>query len=138
MQQELPVRPQAGIRATWMRGGTSKGVFFAVDDLPVTARTPGPQRDRLLLRVIGSPDPYAKQIDGLGGATSSTSKVAIVQRSDRADSDIEFLFGAVAIEAPKILDHWVSGRRDQQDFIYTERADMGIGRLRSSSPPSAA
>jgi probable AcnD-accessory protein PrpF len=93
---------QTAIRATYMRGGTSKGVFFAHDDLPAAARVPGPVRDRLLLRVIGSPDPYAKHTDGMGGATSSTSKVVIVQRSARADCDVEFLFGAVAIDAPLI------------------------------------
>ncbi|MEP6873610.1 MAG: 2-methylaconitate cis-trans isomerase PrpF [Burkholderiales bacterium] len=93
---------QSAIRATYMRGGTSKGVFFALDDLPAPARVPGPARDRLLLRVIGSPDPYAKHTDGMGGATSSTSKVVIAQRSARADCDVEFLFGAVAIDAPLI------------------------------------
>lgn len=93
---------QTAIPATYMRGGTSKGVFFALDDLPAAARVPGPARDRLLLRVIGSPDPYAKHTDGMGGATSSTSKVVIVQRSARANCDVEFLFGAVAIHAPLI------------------------------------
>ena len=93
---------QIAIRATYMRGGTSKGVFFALDELPASARVPGPALDRLLLRVIGSPDPYARHTDGMGGATSSTSKVVIVQRSARADCDVEFWFGAVAIDAPLI------------------------------------
>ncbi len=90
--------PQIKIPATYMRGGTSKGVFFALDDLPMAARTPGPARDRLLMRVIGSPDPYGKQIDGMGAATSSTSKTVILSRSAREDHDVDYLFGQVAIE----------------------------------------
>ncbi|MDM0109169.1 2-methylaconitate cis-trans isomerase PrpF [Variovorax sp. J22R24] len=93
---------QIGIRATHMRGGTSKGVFFALDDLPVAAREPGNVRDALMLRVTGSPDPYGKQIDGMGGATSSTSKVVIVGPSTRDDCDVDYLFGAVAIESPVV------------------------------------
>jgi len=93
---------QVGIRATYMRGGTSKGVFFALDDLPEAARQPGSARDALMLRVTGSPDPYGKQIDGMGGATSSTSKVVIVGRSAREDCDVDYLFGAVAIESPVV------------------------------------
>ncbi|HEY4068672.1 MAG TPA: 2-methylaconitate cis-trans isomerase PrpF [Burkholderiaceae bacterium] len=93
---------QLSIRATYLRGGTSKGVFFELDDLPEAARSPGRARDGLLLRVIGSPDPYAKHTDGMGAATSSTSKVVIVQRSVRPDCDVEFLFGAVAIKEPLI------------------------------------
>jgi probable AcnD-accessory protein PrpF len=81
-----------------MRGGTSKGVFFCLRDLPDEAQAPGAARDALLLRVIGSPDPYGKQIDGMGGATSSTSKVVIAARSNRADHDVDYLFGQVAIE----------------------------------------
>ena len=81
-----------------MRGGTSKGVFFRLDDLPLPAQQPGPARDRLLMRVIGSPDPYGKQIDGMGGATSSTSKTVIVSRSTRPDHDVDYLFGQVAID----------------------------------------
>jgi hypothetical protein len=83
-----------------MRGGTSKGVFFRLDDLPESARVPGPARDKLLLRVIGSPDPYGKQIDGMGGATSSTSKTVIVSKSTRAGHDVDYLFGQVAIDKP--------------------------------------
>lgn len=90
------------IRATLMRGGTSKGVFFAADDLPPGLMQRPSARDALLLRVIGSPDPYGRHTDGLGGATSSTSKVVIVSRSLREDCDVEFLFGAVAIESPLI------------------------------------
>ncbi len=90
--------PQLRIPATYMRGGTSKGVFFRLQDLPAAAQTQGPARDALLQRVIGSPDPYAKQIDGMGGATSSTSKTVIVAPSTRPDHDVDYLFGQVAIE----------------------------------------
>ncbi|WP_017462499.1 2-methylaconitate cis-trans isomerase PrpF [Dyella ginsengisoli] len=89
---------QIRIPATYMRGGTSKGVFFRLEDLPEAARMPGPARDALLQRVIGSPDPYGKQIDGMGGATSSTSKTVIVSRSARPDHDVDYLFGQVAID----------------------------------------
>lgn len=102
MTQLFPIPRQIPIRATYMRGGTSKGVFFALQDLPPSARLPGPARDALMLRVIGSPDPYAKQIDGMGAATSSTSKVVIVSRSEREDCDVDYLFGAVAIEDPVV------------------------------------
>ncbi|MCS0046723.1 2-methylaconitate cis-trans isomerase PrpF [Vibrio antiquarius] len=88
------------VPATYMRGGTSKGVFFNLDDLPQEAQVAGEARDKLLLRVIGSPDPYAKQIDGMGGATSSTSKTVIVSRSSRADHDVDYLFGQVSIDKP--------------------------------------
>jgi probable AcnD-accessory protein PrpF len=91
--------PQIRISATYMRGGTSKGVFFRLQDLPERAQLPGPARDALLLRVIGSPDPYGKQIDGMGGATSSTSKTVIVSRSARADHDVDYLFGQVSIDS---------------------------------------
>ena len=90
--------PQIKIPATYMRGGTSKGVFFRLEDLPLSAQQPGPARDKLLMRVIGSPDPYGKQIDGMGGATSSTSKTVIVSRSTRPDHDVDYLFGQVAID----------------------------------------
>jgi len=90
--------PQIRIPATYMRGGTSKGVFFRLQDLPVAAQMPGAARDALLLRVIGSPDPYGKQIDGMGGATSSTSKTVIVSRSGRPDHDVDYLFGQVSID----------------------------------------
>jgi 2-methylaconitate isomerase len=92
--------PQIKIPATYMRGGTSKGVFFRLHDLPEAAQVPGDARDALLLRVIGSPDPYAKQIDGMGGATSSTSKTVIVAPSTRPDHDVDYLFGQVSIDKP--------------------------------------
>ena len=90
------------IQASYIRGGTSKGVFFALDDLPSFAVEPGEARDSLLLRVVGSPDPYGKHTDGMGGATSSTSKVVIISRSNRIDCDLNYLFGQVAIDRPKI------------------------------------
>jgi probable AcnD-accessory protein PrpF len=92
--------PQIKIPATYMRGGTSKGVFFSLKDLPEAAQIPGPVRDALLLRVIGSPDPYDKQIDGMGGATSSTSKTVILSKSIKADHDVDYLFGQVSIDKP--------------------------------------
>ncbi|HET8816152.1 MAG TPA: 2-methylaconitate cis-trans isomerase PrpF [Pseudidiomarina sp.] len=94
--------PQLKIPATYMRGGTSKGVFFKLDDLPTFAQKPGVERDRLLLRVIGSPDPYGKHTDGMGGATSSTSKTVILSRSDKANHDVDYLFGQVSIDKPFI------------------------------------
>lgn len=92
--------PQVRIAATYMRGGTSKGVFFRLQDLPVAAQVPGKARDALLLRVIGSPDPYAKQIDGMGGASSSTSKTVILSQSSQPDHDVDYLFGQVSIDQP--------------------------------------
>lgn len=94
--------PQMKIAATYMRGGTSKGVFFRLNDLPEAAQTPGAARDALLLRVIGSPDPYGKHTDGMGGATSSTSKVVILSKSERAGHDVDYLFGQVSIDKPFI------------------------------------
>ncbi|WP_016747828.1 2-methylaconitate cis-trans isomerase PrpF [Rhizorhabdus wittichii] len=90
--------PQLRIPATYMRGGTSKGVFFRLEDLPESCRVPGPARDRLFQRVIGSPDPYAGHIDGMGGATSSTSKCVIVSPSTRPGYDVDYLYGQVAID----------------------------------------
>ncbi len=90
--------PQLRIPATYMRGGTSKGVFFRLEDLPEPCRMPGPARDALLMRVIGSPDPYGKHTDGMGGATSSTSKCVIISRSTQPDHDVDYLYGQVAIE----------------------------------------
>ena len=90
--------PQIKIPATYMRGGTSKGVFFNLTDLPEAARVPGAARDALLLRVIGSPDPYGKHTDGMGGATSSTSKTVILSKSDKPDHDVDYLFGQVSID----------------------------------------
>ena len=92
--------PQTKIPATYMRGGTSKGVFFRLQDLPQAAQQPGPARDALLLRVIGSPDPYGKQIDGMGAATSSTSKAVILSKSSRPGHDVDYLFGQVSIDQP--------------------------------------
>lgn len=91
-------KPQIRIPATYIRGGTSKGVFFRLQDLPATGQQPGEARDKLLMRVIGSPDPYGKQIDGMGGATSSTSKTVIVAKSSKPDHDVDYLFGQVAID----------------------------------------
>ncbi len=96
----MPSTPQIRIPATYMRGGTSKGVFFRLSDLPEKAQTPGPARDNLLLRVIGSPDPYQKQTDGMGGATSSTSKTVILSKSTQPDHDVDYLFGQVSIDKP--------------------------------------
>ncbi len=98
MTQKLAHKPQIKIAATYMRGGTSKGVFFRLQDLPEAAQQPGAARDQLLLRVIGSPDPYGKQIDGMGGATSSTSKTVILSRSERPGHDVDYLFGQVSID----------------------------------------
>lgn len=92
--------PQIRIPATYLRGGTSKGVFFRLDDLPAPAQQPGPARDALLLRVLGSPDPYGKQIDGMGNASSSTSKAVILSRSVRPGHDVDYLFGQVSIDQP--------------------------------------
>ena len=92
--------PQIKIPATYLRGGTSKGVFFRLQDLPEAAQRPGPARDKLLLRVIGSPDPYGKQIDGMGAATSSTSKAVIISKSTHPDHDVDYLFGQVSIDQP--------------------------------------
>ncbi len=94
--------PQIKIPATYMRGGTSKGVFFKLNDLPEAAQQPGVARDQLLLRVIGSPDPYEKQIDGMGGATSSTSKTVILSESESAEHDVDYLFGQVSIDKPYV------------------------------------
>ncbi|CAB3789376.1 2-methylaconitate cis-trans isomerase PrpF [Paraburkholderia fynbosensis] len=91
-------KPQIKIAATYMRGGTSKGVFFRLQDLPEAAQVSGAARDALLMRVIGSPDPYGKQIDGMGGATSSTSKTVIIAKSSRPDHDVDYLFGQVSID----------------------------------------
>lgn len=91
-------KPQIKVPATYMRGGTSKGVFFNLTDLPEPAQVAGEARDNLLLRVIGSPDAYGKQTDGMGGATSSTSKTVILSKSEQPDHDVDYLFGQVAID----------------------------------------
>ena len=94
----MAFKPQIKVPATYMRGGTSKGVFFNLTDLPEPAQVAGEARDNLLLRVIGSPDPYQKQTDGMGGATSSTSKTVILSKSAKPDHDVDYLFGQVAID----------------------------------------
>jgi probable AcnD-accessory protein PrpF len=94
----MSASPQIRIPASYIRGGTSKGVFFRLDDLPAAAQVPGVARDRLLLRVIGSPDPYGKHTDGMGGATSSTSKTVILSKSAQPGHDVDYLFGQVAID----------------------------------------
>ena len=98
----MPHAPQIKVPATYMRGGTSKGVFFRLQDLPKDAQVPGAARDAFLMRVIGSPDPYGKQTDGMGAATSSTSKTVILSTSTRPDHDIDYLFGQVSIDKPFI------------------------------------
>lgn len=95
-------KPQIKIPATYMRGGTSKGVFFKLSDLPKAAQVAGQARDNLLLRVIGSPDPYGQQMDGMGGAMSSNSKTVILDKSSKANHDVDYTFGQVAIDKPFI------------------------------------
>ncbi len=92
--------PQVKVPATYMRGGTSKGVFLRVQDLPEAAQQPGAARDNLLLRIIGSPDPYGKQIDGLGNGSSSTSKSVLLSKSSQPGHDVDYLFGQVSIDKP--------------------------------------
>ncbi|MGE6122455.1 2-methylaconitate cis-trans isomerase PrpF [Aeromonas media] len=92
--------PQVRIPATYMRGGTSKGVFFRLGDLPERCQQPGPARDALFMRVIGSPDPYSAHMDGMGGATSSTSKCVILSKSQQPDHDVDYLYGQVAVDKP--------------------------------------
>ncbi len=92
--------PQIKVPATYMRGGTSKGVFFRLQDMPPATQVPGAARDALLMRVIGSPDPYGKQTDGMGAATSSTSKTVILAKSTRPEHDVDYLFGQVSIDKP--------------------------------------
>ncbi|MGY4533870.1 putative AcnD-accessory protein PrpF [Pseudomonas sp. TE3786] len=94
----MPHAPQIKIPATYLRGGTSKGVFFRLQDLPQSCQVPGVARDRLFMRVIGSPDPYSAQIDGMGGATSSTSKCVILSKSTQPDHDVDYLYGQVSID----------------------------------------
>ena len=96
----MPHAPQVKIPATYIRGGTSKGVFFRLQDLPPSCQVPGPARDKLFMRVIGSPDPYAAHIDGMGGATSSTSKCVILSQSSVPDHDVDYLYGQVSIDKP--------------------------------------
>ena len=100
-------QPQIRIPATYMRGGTSKGVFFRLQDLPPACQQPGAARDALFMRVIGSPDPYAAHIDGMGGATSSTSKCVILSKSSVPDHDVDYLYGQVSIDKPFV--DWIWG-----------------------------
>ncbi len=90
---------QIKVPATYMRGGTSKGVFFRLQDLPESCQVAGEARDNLFMRVIGSPDPYAKHIDGMGGATSSTSKCVILSKSSQPNHDVDYLYGQVSIDS---------------------------------------
>ncbi len=101
-EDQIPMAhlPQIRIPATYMRGGTSRGVFFRLQDLPQSCQVPGAARDKLFMRVIGSPDPYSAHIDGMGGATSSTSKCVILSKSSRPDHDVEYLYGQVSIDKP--------------------------------------
>ena len=94
----MAYQPQIKIPATYIRGGTSKGVFFRLQDLPERCQVPGEARDRLFMRVIGSPDPYSAHIDGMGGATSSTSKCVILSKSSQPDHDVDYLYGQVSID----------------------------------------
>ena len=89
---------QVKIPATYIRGGTSKGVFFRLQDLPESCQKPGAARDKLFMRVIGSPDPYAAHIDGMGGATSSTSKCVILSKASVPDHDVDYLYGQISID----------------------------------------
>ncbi|MDH5736775.1 MAG: 2-methylaconitate cis-trans isomerase PrpF [Gammaproteobacteria bacterium] len=98
----MPHAPQIRVPATYIRGGTSKGVFFRLEDLPEAAKVPGKARDDFLLRVIGSPDPYGKHTDGMGGATSSTSKTVIISKSSQPGHDVDYLFGQVSIDQPLV------------------------------------
>ncbi len=93
-------KQQIKVPATYMRGGTSKGTFFRIEDLPKQAQQKGEARDKLLLRVVGSPDPYEKQIDGMGGATSSTSKTVLIEKSSQPKHDVDYYFGQVSIDKP--------------------------------------
>jgi probable AcnD-accessory protein PrpF len=124
---------QIRIPATYMRGGTSKGVFFRLDDLPEVAQTPGTARDNLLLRVIGSPDPYGKHTDGMGGATSSTSKTVILSKSTQENHDVDYLFGQVAI------DRLVDAERVPRDGICEVRIwQANIGKTIIAHVPMTA
>ncbi len=93
-----PFPAQIKIPATYIRGGTSKGVFFRLQDLPESCQKPGAARDKLFMRVIGSPDPYAAHIDGMGGATSSTSKCVILSKASVPDHDVDYLYGQISID----------------------------------------
>lgn len=116
--------PQIRVPATYMRGGTSKGVFFSLADLPEATQLPGEARDRLMLRVIGSPDPYAKHTDGMGGATSSTSKVVILCKSKQAEHDVDYLFGQVSID--KAVVDWSGNCGNLSSAVGTFAINSGL------------
>ena len=116
--------PQLRIRATYARGGTSKGLFFRRDDLPEACRSPGPARDRLLLRLLGSPDPYGKQIDGMGNASSSTSKAVILSPASRPDHDVDYLFGQVSID--QALVDWSGNCGNLSSAVGPLAVSMGL------------
>ncbi|WP_420142259.1 2-methylaconitate cis-trans isomerase PrpF [Sphingomonas sp.] len=130
--------PQIRIPATYMRGGTSKGVFFRLEDLPERARTPGEARDRLFRRVIGSPDPYGAHIDGMGGATSSTSKCVIVSPATRTGHDVDYLYGQIAIDSGALdwssncgnLSTAVGAFAIQAGYVDAARAIDGLCKVR--------
>ena len=131
--------PQIKIPASYIRGGTSKGVFFILQDLPESAQVAGAVRDALLLRVIGSPDPYGKQTDGMGGATSSTSKTVILSKSKQPDHDVDYLFGQVSIDQPFVdwsgncgnLTAAVGSFAISNGLVYSDRIpDNGIATVR--------
>lgn len=134
----MSAAPQIRIPATYMRGGTSKGVFFRLEDLPEQARLPGAARDKLFQRVIGSPDPYAAHIDGMGGATSSTSKCVIVSPSVREGHDVDYLYGQIAIDSDFV--DWASncgnlstaagGFAIHAGYVDAARAEHGICTVR--------
>jgi len=91
-------QPQFKVKASYMRGGTSKGTFFNIADLPVEAQKNQTKRNKLLQRIVGSPDVYKKQMDGMGGASSSTSKAILVGKSEVEGHDVDYYFGQVAID----------------------------------------
>lgn len=135
----MPHVPQIKVPATYIRGGTSKGVFFRLQDLPETAQVPGPARDALLLRVIGSPDPYGKQIDGMGGATSSTSKTVILSPASKPDHDVDYLFGQVSID--KAFVDWSGNCGNLSAAVGSYAISSGLvdpARLRATASPPCA
>ncbi|ALM51813.1 2-methylaconitate cis-trans isomerase PrpF [Halomonas huangheensis] len=119
-----PFAPQLRIPAIYMRGGTSKGVFLRVQDLPEAARVPGEARDALLMRIVGSPDPYAKHTDGMGGATSSTSKVVLLCESESPEHDVDYLFGQVSIDSPFV--DWSGNCGNLSSAVGPCAIEMGI------------
>lgn len=123
-QSKPKFAPQISVPATYMRGGTSKGTFFKLSDLPERCQVAGSPRDNFLLRVIGSPDPYGKQIDGLGNGSSSTSKTVILSASDKSDHDVNYLFGQVNIAKPMI--DWAGNCGNLTAAVGACAINMGI------------